>query len=229
MIVARQLRRTYGEAGVRDIDLEVADGEVLGLVGPNGGGKWLLVLLLAGLVEPESGEVLLEGRPVHELAQASAGAVGLITAEPGLYPLMTGWENLEFFGGLYGLSAEAVRERSASLVTSLRLEGLERRVATASSGMKQKISLLRALLMEPRVLLLDEPTANLDPLSAQVIWSTVREAADRGLTVVLATHDLAAAEQICNRVAYVDGGIGAIRTLPAPRAPEPSPLLELFS
>jgi len=228
LIRTRGLTRTYGDAGIRDVDLELKDGEVLGLVGPNGGGKSLLLLLLAGLVEPEAGEATLDGTPVHELAQRSAGAVGLITAEPGLYPLMTGWENLEFFGGLYGMSAAIVRDKAAPLAADLGLERLDQRVATCSSGMKQKVSLLRALLMSPRLLLLDEPTANLDPRSAQVIWATVRKGAEAGLAVVLATHDLRAAEQICDRVAYVDGGISAVRELPAPTAPTPSPLLELF-
>lgn len=230
MITARKLTRTYGEAGIRGVDLSVYGGEVLGIVGPNGGGKSLLLLLLAGLVEPESGEVLLEGTMVHQLAQDAAGAVGLITANPGLYPLLSGWENLLFFGGLYGLSGDEVRIRAAPLVADLRLaEVLDRPVATYSSGMQQKLSLLRALLMSPRLLLLDEPTANLDPHSAHTIWKSVRDHADTGLAVVLATHDLSAAECICERVAYIDGVLGDVVSFDGPRVPPEHPeLLGLF-
>lgn len=230
MIEARALTRTYGEAGIREVDLSVSAGEVVGLVGPNGGGKSLLLLLMAGLIEPESGEVLLDGEPVHELAQDAAGVVGLITAEPGLYPLLDGWENLVFFGGLYGLSADEVRAKAAPLIADLQLgEELERPVSTYSSGMRQKVSLVRALLMSPKLLLLDEPTANLDPLSAHAIWRSVRSHADAGLAVVLSTHDLAAAHSICERVAFVDGGVGDIVAFEGPRGvPDHAELLELF-
>lgn len=225
--VSRKQGRHVVLAGVQ---LEVRAGEVLGLVGPNGGGKSTLLLLLAGLLAPSGGRVTVAGVPARALATQRTGSVGLITAEPGLYPLLTGWENLAFFGGLFGLSAREVRERGEALVEALDLgEAMDRRCGGWSSGMRQKLSLVRARLMRPRLLLLDEPTANLDPVSADTLWRTVRDAADEGLAVVLVTHDLVAAEAICDRVAIVEGTIKHVETLDAERhVPVPGRLLPLY-
>jgi ABC-2 type transport system ATP-binding protein len=229
---ARGVGRRFGAVEVvQDVDLDVAAGEVVGVVGPNGGGKSTLLLLLAGLVRPTAGVALVEGIPAHEVARQRTGAVGLITAEPGLYPLLTGRENLAFFGGLYGLSPEDVARRSESARRALALEGeLDRAVFTYSSGMRQKLSLLRALLMDPVLLLLDEPTANLDPVSARALDRGVREQADAGRAVVWVTHDLAAAEAICDRVVFLDGRIRHVEVLDGPRrVPAPGRLLSIYA
>jgi ABC-type multidrug transport system ATPase subunit len=203
---------------------------VLGLVGPNGGGKTTLLLTLAGLVRPTSGSVEVRGVPAHRLALEGTGTVGLITATPGLYPLLTGWENLEFFGALYGLSKEEVRARTAGFVGELELHGhLDRPVSTGSSGMQQKISIARALLMRPPLLLLDEPTSNLDPVSAEVVHRTARAHADAGHAVVWVTHDLVAAEQVCDRVALVAQRVLHVEAFAGPRTvPSRSRLLSLW-
>ncbi|MBW2253415.1 MAG: ABC transporter ATP-binding protein, partial [Deltaproteobacteria bacterium] len=203
VIVARGLGRTFGKTVVlQGVDLEVCPGEVLGLIGPNGGGKSTLLLLMAGLVRPTAGEVTVDGLPAHRLAQARTGRVGLITAEPGFYPLLTGTENLQFFGCLFGLTPREVTDRATPLIAEMGLENdLARPVSEWSSGMKQKLSLVRALLLDPKVLLLDEPTANLDALSAQTFYVAVRRRAEQGIALVIATHDLVAAERLCDRVA----------------------------
>jgi ABC-2 type transport system ATP-binding protein len=231
VIVARGLGRTFGKTVVlEDIDLEVSPGEVLGLIGPNGGGKSTLLVLMAGLVRPTAGEVMVDGVPAHQLAQTRTGSVGLITAEPGLYPLLTGAENLQFFGGLFGLTPREVADRAAPLLAEVGLEDdMTRSVSEWSSGMKQKLSLVRALLLDPKVLLLDEPTANLDALSAQTFYVAVRRRADQGIALVIATHDLVAAERLCDRVALVAGTVPQVETLQGPRsAPEPGRLLTLL-
>lgn len=230
-LVARGLGRSYGaRTPVRDVDLELAPGEVLGLIGPNGGGKSTLLLLLAGLVRPTAGTVTLGGVPCAELARAATGSVGLITAEPGLYPLLTGAENLAFFGGLYGLDRATVAARARPLLDELEVaEDLDRPSSAYSSGMRQKVSLARALLLEPRLLLLDEPTSNLDPLSSATIHRAVRARADAGVAVVLATHDLHAAEHVCDRVAVMRGTIVGTTRLEGTRAaPPPGRLHELY-
>jgi len=227
----RGVHRRFGRVHVlSDVDLQVFPGEVLGLVGPNGGGKSTLLLLMAGLVSPSQGSVTVDDVPAESLATQQTGAVGLITAEAGVYPLLSGWENLDFFGGLFGLRRAETRERATPLLDELSLtQAMDRRVGTWSSGMKQKLSLVRARLLEPRVLLLDEPTANLDPLSAHAIYQTVRAEADRGLAVALVTHDLAAAEALCDRVAIVEGRIKHVEPLSGERRPPTPPhLLALF-
>jgi len=203
---------------VEGVDLDLLPGEVLGLIGPNGGGKSTLLLMMAGLLKPSAGTVELGGIATRQLARQAAGRIGLLISEPGLYPLLTGWENLEYFGGLYGLSAAEVRRRATTLVGDLGLaDAMDRPAETGSSGMRQKLSLCRSLLMQPRLLLLDEPTAHLDPVSARTILRVVRAHADGGLSVVLCTHDLAIAEALCERVAVLARTLLSVRTLPGPR------------
>jgi ABC-type multidrug transport system ATPase subunit len=228
--VAAGVGRRFGALTVlQGVDLEVAAGRVVGLIGPNGGGKSTLLMLLAGLIAPTEGSVTVDGVAADQLAEQRAGVVGLVTADPGLYPLLTGWENLAFFGGLYGLSDAEVRERAAPHLAALNLTGLERRVGAWSTGMRQKLSLVRALLLSPKLLLLDEPTANLDPVATDAVFRAVRAAADGGLAVVVATHDLHAAELLCDEVAVIRGGIVARRRYDGPRVPlPPSDLLQLY-
>lgn len=221
----RGVSRVYGDRAVlRDVDLVVQAGEVVGLVGPNGGGKTTLLLLLAGLVRPTTGTVTVEGRAADRLAESAMGRVGLITAEPGLYPALTGRENLRFFGALYGRRADEVDRRSEPLLRELEVDPatLDRRAGSYSSGTRQKVSLARALLLEPALLLLDEPTANLDPVSADLVHRAVRARADAGVAVVLATHDLHAAEHVCDRVLVVAGRIAAEHRATGPRAAPPT-------
>jgi ABC-2 type transport system ATP-binding protein len=232
VVVARGLARAYAGRTVLDgVDLDVDGGEVVGLVGPNGGGKSTLLLLLAGLVRPTAGTVLVDGIPADRLAEQATGAVGLITAEPGLYPLLTGRENLRFFGGLYGRPPDEVDRRSRPLLEELEVSDAvqDQRASTYSSGTRQKVSLARALLLDPKLLLLDEPTSNLDPLSAQIVHRAVRARADQGVAVVLATHDLHAAEHICDRVLAIAGRIvRTVRLEGERRAPPTGALFDLW-
>jgi ABC-type multidrug transport system ATPase subunit len=217
---------------LQDVSLELHEGEVLGLLGPNGGGKSTLLMLMAGLIAPTEGTVTVEGTPATDLALTNSGKVGLITAEPGLYPLLTGWENLHYFGGLFGLNRAEVERRAHPLLEELELDqaSLALRSGGYSSGMRQKVSLARALLLEPRLLLLDEPTSNLDPLSTQTLHAAVRRHADRGVAVGLVTHDLFAASHICNRVALIGGRVLAEKTLEGARSiPDPGPLYHLYA
>lgn len=228
---ARGLTRAYGGRTVLEgIDLDLHAGEIVGVVGPNGGGKSTLLLLLAGLVRPTAGEVTVAGVAAHLVAEELTGRIGLITAQPGLYPLLTGRENLRFFGRLFGLDAEQVATKALPLLQELRLEGeMDRRVAEYSSGMMQKLSLVRAMLLRPQLLLLDEPTANLDPVSAYRLYRAVQARADEGIAVVLATHDLPAAEGMCDRVCVIDRTLVAERRREGPRRPlAAGPLLELI-
>lgn len=220
VIEAKSASRRFGKKVVlNDVDLRVEKGDVVGLIGPNGAGKSTLLLLMAGLVRPSSGQMLIDGMDAHKVALQRNGTVGLITAHAGLYPLLTGRENLHFFGRLFGLRPGDTDARVAPLLRELGLDvELDLPAGSYSSGMQQKVSLARALLMDPTVLLLDEPTSNLDPMSAHAIYHTVRTRADGGLTVGLVTHDLHAVEQVCDRAVFVAGGIRHTETLDGPRA-----------
>ena len=222
-LVARGVSRTFGPfVAVQDVDLEMHGGEVLGLIGPNGGGKSTLLLLLAGLLEPTAGTITLDGVPTQHLARQAAGAIGLITTAAGLYPLLTGRENLHFFGGLNGLPPDDVDARTLQWMEQLDMtDALDKPAGAASAGMQQKISLARALLLRPKLLLLDEPTANLDPVSTRHIHEAIADQAQRGVGVVLCTHDLHAAEHICDRVGVMNRSLLAVEALDGPRGAPP--------
>lgn len=230
--MATDVTRSFGDQRVLDgVSLEVRAGEVLGLIGPNGGGKSTLLQLMAGLVRPSSGEVRIGGALAHEVALSAAGRVGLITAEAGLYPLLTGRENLHWFGGLFGRSAAEVDSATQPLLERLSVaDQADRQVHTYSSGMKQKFSLARALFLSPVALLLDEPTSNLDPVAGWQIFDVVREQADAGVAVVLCTHDLHAAEALCDRVILLNRTVRATHEPSGPRtAPPVGALLTLYN
>jgi ABC-type multidrug transport system ATPase subunit len=215
------------DAGVVRIDgvtLEVRAGELVALVGPNGGGKSTLLYLLAGLLRPTSGEARVGDAPVR--AAAAAGRIGLLTARPGLYPLLTGQENLAFFGALCGIGRAALADRLARLPPELRAaECLDRPAAVLSSGQAQKLGLARALLLAPDVLLLDEPTANLDPVAARAMAARIRTQADAGRAVVWVCHDLPLVEALADRALVLRRTVLEEVVFDGPRAlPEPGRL-----
>lgn len=225
--VADGAGRSFGRRQVlAPTSLTVSGGEVLGVIGPNGGGKSTLLLLLSGLLRPTVGRVTVCGVEAHALSLTSAGTVGLVTARPGLYPLLTGRENLHHFGELFGLRPDEIDRRAEPLCAALQLTtGFDERVGSWSTGMQQKLSLVRALLLSPRLLLLDEPTANLDPVVSRILYAEIRRRADDGLACVLVTHDLPSAEAICDRVVLVDGGVKKTIAFTSRRAPVSGPLL----
>jgi ABC-2 type transport system ATP-binding protein len=227
VVVIENAGRSFGNRVVLSgINLTVSGGEMVGIVGPNGGGKSTLLLLMSGLLRPTAGRVLVCGIEAYALSLTAAGLVGLVTARPGLYPLLTGRENLRHFGGLFGLSPHEVDEKAEPLTRAFELTaGFDDRVGQLSTGMQQKLSLIRALLLSPKLLLFDEPTANLDPLASRVLYAEVRRRADEGLACVLATHDLSAAEAVCDRVLIIDGKIKRELRFTDRRAPLAGPLL----
>ena len=206
-ISMRRLGRRFGAAwAVRDLDLDVAPGEVLGLLGPNGAGKTTTVRMLAALIAPSEGTAVVDGFDVVRDAEEVRARIGVLTETPGLYEKLSAADNLEFFGRLQGLDAATRAERAERL---LRLFDLwERRrdpAGTFSKGMKQKLAIARALLHEPSVLFLDEPTAALDPEAAFVVREAIEQLRSAGRTIVLATHNLDEAGRLCDRIAFVRG------------------------
>ena len=230
IVVMENAGRTFGQRiALSGLNLTVSAGELLGIVGPNGGGKSTLLLLMSGLLRPTEGTVRVCGIEAHALSLTASVHVGLVTARPGLYPLLTGRENLQHFAGLFGLSPREVDEKAAPLISALELTtGIDERVGALSTGMQQKLSLIRALLLSPKLLLFDEPTAHLDPIVSRVLYAELRKRADSGLACVLVTHDLPAAEAVCDRVVLVDGKIKRELKLTDHRAPLTGPLFSAW-
>jgi ABC-2 type transport system ATP-binding protein len=206
---AVHLGRRFGDRwAVRDISLDVHRGEVLGLLGPNGAGKTTSVRLLTALIEPSEGTAAVDGLDVRERPDDVRARVGILTETPGLYDKLSATANLDFFGRLYGLDASTRADR---IERYLRLFSLwERRddvAGTFSKGMKQKLAIARALLHDPAVVFLDEPTAALDPEAAFVVRDAIEQLRRAGRTIVLATHNLDEADRLCDRIAFVRGGL----------------------
>jgi ABC-2 type transport system ATP-binding protein len=206
---ATDLGRRFGDRwAVRGIHLEVRRGEVLGLLGPNGAGKTTTVRLLTALIEPSEGTAAVDGFDVRERPEDVRARVGILTETPGLYDKLTASANLDFFARLYGLDAATRAER---IERYLRLFSLwERRddvAGTFSKGMKQKLAIARALLHDPSVVFLDEPTAALDPEAAFIVREAIETLRKGGRTIVLATHNLDEADRLCDRIAFVRGGL----------------------
>jgi ABC-2 type transport system ATP-binding protein len=206
-LTAVGLGRRFGDRwAVRGVDLEVRRGEVLGLLGPNGAGKTTIVRLLTALIAPTEGTASVDGNDVRERPDAVRASVGILTETPGLYEKLSAERNLDFFGQLYELDRPTRAERIEQYLTLFSL--WERRndpAGTFSKGMKQKLAIARALLHEPSVVFLDEPTAALDPEAAFIVREAIESLRRAGRTIVLATHNLDEADRLCDRVAFIRG------------------------
>lgn len=208
MIEARDLTKWFGDRCVVDrLNLHVGDGELLALLGPNGAGKTTTIRMLAGILRPSSGGGQVGGFDLLGHPQEVRETVGVLTEQHGLYTRMRAGEYLDFFGSLYGLPARVRKERAARLLDRLSLQvDQDRWLAEYSKGMRQRISLVRALMHDPRVLLLDEPTSALDPESAHIVRSLLRELRQEGRSILTCTHNLTEAEELADRIAILRKG-----------------------
>jgi ABC-2 type transport system ATP-binding protein len=190
---------------VRDLTLQVAPGEVYGLLGPNGSGKSTTLKVILGLVSATQGRTTILGRDSRSVK--SRAAVGFLPENPYFYKYLTGEETLRFFGRLCGLGGDILQEKIKRMLTLVGLNyARDRRLATYSKGMLQRIGLAQALINDPRVLVLDEPTAGLDPAGSRDICDLILRLKARGITVLLSSHLLAQAEEICDRVGILARG-----------------------
>ncbi len=205
----RPVRRHPPVCALRALDVSIHRGEILGLLGTNGAGKTTLLKILATLILPTAGRVTVEGYDVAGQADQVKGLIGFGTSEErSFYWRLTGRQNLDFFAAFQGLSADAARSRIEQLREQLGLEALDRTFGVYSTGMRHRLAIARALLRQPRILLLDEPTRSLDPLAAGELHRLIQKTlvAQMGCTVVLATHNLQEAEELCDRIAILHEG-----------------------
>jgi lipooligosaccharide transport system ATP-binding protein len=215
---ARALRKRYGDLEVvNGIDLDVAAGECFGLLGPNGAGKTTTLRLCLGLTYPDAGTIELLGEPVPARAREARSRVGVVPQSDNLDPDFTVAENLLVYGRYFGMSRAAVAARVPELLEFAGLAGrADARINTLSGGMKRRLTLARALINDPQLLFMDEPTTGLDPQARHLIWERLRRLTQEGKTIVLTTHFMEEAERLCHRLAIMDRG--RLITAGSPRA-----------
>jgi ABC-2 type transport system ATP-binding protein len=206
-IVARGLTKRFGSrSALEDVTFDVSAGEVFGFLGPNGAGKTTTVRVLSTLVRPTVGTAEVAGIPVSEETGAELRSrIAVMTETPGLYLRLTVFDNLEYFAGLYGIPSRDARGKILAALDAVGMSGRHGdRAGALSKGLRQRVSLARALLSEPRVLFLDEPTSGLDPVATREVRELIEGLRDRGVTVFLTTHRLEEAERLCDRIAILN-------------------------
>jgi ABC-2 type transport system ATP-binding protein len=207
-IVVEKLERAFDEVrAVQGVDLAVEEGEIYGFLGPNGAGKTTTVRMLTTLLLPTGGRASVAGHDVEREARQVRASIGVALQEAALDPLMTGRELIRLQATLQGLPSAEGRRRADGLLERVGLtEAADRRVGGYSGGMQRRLDLAAALVHEPRVLFLDEPTTGLDPVSRKTIWEEVRALNDEGTTVFLTTQYLEEADQLADNVGIIDNG-----------------------
>ncbi|HLJ84215.1 MAG TPA: ABC transporter ATP-binding protein [Candidatus Eremiobacteraceae bacterium] len=213
--VSRLQKRFDKTVAVNSISFTVEAGEIFGFLGPNGAGKTTTIKMLTGLLRPTSGRALLGGFDVVRRPEAAKRLFGYVPDEPNLYPKLTAVEFLNFVGDIYGLDLSRKRSRIAELLDLFELRANDGELLEAySHGMKQKVALCAALLHEPRIYFLDEPTVGLDPKSARLLKDILRAVTRAGCAVMMSTHIMEIAQSLCDRVAIINrGSIAAMGTV----------------
>jgi ABC-2 type transport system ATP-binding protein len=217
LLEVRDLHKRYGSlTALNGVSFEVHSGEMFGLLGPNGAGKTTTLSIISCLLDATAGEVLLDGQRVVLSNLAVRRLIGIVPQEVAVYSELTARENLHFFGELYGVHGSELRQRAQRILAAIGLEDRsDDRVSTFSGGMKRRLNLGAALVHEPRLLLLDEPTTGVDPQSRNHIFEEVRRLNAAGMTVVYTSHYMEEVQALCPRIAIIDHGrIMACDTLP---------------
>lgn len=211
-IKAEQITKIFGDfTAVDHISFEVSKGEIFGFLGANGAGKTTAMRMFCGLSIPSSGNATVAGFDVYKNTEEIKKNIGYMSQKFSLYENLTILENLEFFGGIYGLSNKQIKEKSAELVAKLGLEKEKNKlVSELPLGWKQKLAFSVAIFHEPEIVFLDEPTGGVDPVTRRQFWDLIYEASENGITIFVTTHYMDEAEY-CNRVSImVDGKIEAL-------------------
>jgi ABC-2 type transport system ATP-binding protein len=218
MIEINGLVKKYGDRlAVNGVSFHVQEGEIFGLLGPNGAGKTTTISMLATLLSPDEGQVTIGGYDLARQINQIKPLIGFVPQELALYPTLSAWDNLAFFGRIYGLRGTALKERIAAVLDLVGLRDRARdAVRTFSGGMKRRLNIAAGLIHQPRLLFLDEPTVGVDPQSRNFIFEHVERLKAEGMTIIYTTHYMEEAERLCDRVAIMDEG--RILALDTPKA-----------
>lgn len=202
------LYKNYGKTtAVSSLDLSIPRGELFGFLGPNGAGKTTTIKIMTGLLEPTSGHAKIGGVDIWDSPLEAKAKLAYVPDEPNLYPKLTGWEFLRFIGSVFRMADDTFIRRARELLQMFQIEGRANELIEGfSHGMKQKIALCGALVHEPEVLFLDEPTVGLDPGSARQLKMLLQRLCQNGTTVFLSTHILEIAERMCDRIGIINEG-----------------------
>lgn len=206
VLEAKSISKVYGKKVVLfDMSLKIKRGEIFGLLGPNGAGKSTLIRIISGLEEQDSGTLEILGKNAN---RKNRKRLGVAPQENAVYPLLTCMENLIYFGSLYGVTGKTAKERAEKLLEQLGLGSKKNSVSGhLSGGMKRRLNLACALMHEPDIIILDEPTTGLDPATRIRMWETVQEVVKRtNATLILTTHYMEEAEALCDRIAFINNG-----------------------
>ena len=202
------LTKTYHDVHALDgLSLRVEQGELFGLLGPNGAGKTTTINILCGLLKPTSGTATVCGYNIHTHSTDIKDRIGVCMQETAIYPYLTGAENIDLFGNLYTMDRATLIARRTMLLSKMGLlEDAKRKAGKYSGGMKRRLSVILALIHDPDVAFLDEPTVAMDPQSRHAVWDLIRGLKDSGKTIILTTHSMEEAEALCDRVGIIDHG-----------------------
>lgn len=208
MIELRQLKKHYKNVKAVDgIDLTLHEGEIIGLLGPNGAGKSTTISMIATLFTPTSGDIFFNGDSIVKNPRLIQPTLGYIPQELAIYPMLTGYENLKYFGSLYGLQGKELEKRIEETAEIIGItDRLKNKVSEYSGGMKRRINIGVALLHNPRFVIMDEPTVGIDPQSRNHILEAVKKLKEKGVTVLYTTHYMEEVEAICERIHIMDHG-----------------------
>lgn len=208
MLKVDNLYKSFGNIrAVEGISFEVKKGEVFGLLGPNGAGKSTTISIISTLLKPTSGDVLFEGTSIISNPKSIRQKLGVVPQDIALYPTLSGYENLRFWGNIYGLGGIKLKQRINEVADIIGLKGrLKDRVEKYSGGMKRRLNIGAALLHMPELLIMDEPTVGIDPQSRSHILDTVQKLNEEGLTIIYTTHYMEEAENLCSRICIMDEG-----------------------
>jgi len=207
-IIIEHLGKKYQDVtALDDLTLQVEKGELFGLLGPNGAGKTTTINILCGLVKPTTGNGTVCGYDVVKESLKVKDLIGVCIQETAIYPYLTGTENVELFGNLHTMNKAELNARRNMLLTKMGLsEDSQRRAGKFSGGMKRRLSLILALINDPQIAFLDEPTVAMDPQSRHAVWDFLKELKKEEKTIILTTHQMDEAEELCDRVGIIDHG-----------------------